>query len=195
MSQIKITLPIVVYSVSELTYKRDESFDPWRFRETFLAAPADQWKRFPIQEEKRNRLVGKEGFQKWQRLLRKAMVLPPKDWLALRDEFDLLMVWHLMHPISFNVDWEKEIPVARVPLSGVLETLIATIQLDKLQGAQFKVCARADCNNPPFRVEARQKEYCSYDCAHLAAVRRSRARAAESKSKVGKKSVKGKRGR
>jgi hypothetical protein len=57
--------------------------------------------------------------------------------------------------------------------------MVATIKVEKLHGATFKECARPDCKNPPFRVEARQKIFCSSDCAHLVAVRNSRKRAQE----------------
>jgi hypothetical protein len=115
------------------------------------------------------------------------MIRPAREWVALKSEFQNAHVRLSLQPrIAF--DWGGEAPRAIIFAQTALEAIIATIQIDKLTGAEFRVCARHDCKKPPFRVEARQKIFCSSDCAHLVAVRKSRERAAEAKSKAAKKS-------
>jgi hypothetical protein len=53
----------------------------------------------------------------------------------------------------------------------------ATITLDLLRGAKFDVCKRADCGSLFEFQSDHERLYCSQRCAHLVAVRESRARA------------------
>jgi hypothetical protein len=106
-------------------------------------------------------------------------VRPAKDWRSLAEQFAPRKVSQLIGPLRILFDWQRDVPAAKVVLPDSLTAIIATIQVDALQGAEFRVCARHDCKSPPFRVEARHKIYCNTDCAHLVAVRNSRKRAAE----------------
>jgi len=156
---------------------------PWQLRDRFLSWPLEDWQRFfelsgewDVGGAYSSRFK-KEDFAEWQRLLRAALVA--KEWSTLDDKFDRLKIVSLKLPLAISFEWGGEIPAARIISRSALESMIATVQLDKLQGAAFRLCARPDCINPPFRVEARQKIYCSSDCAHLVAVRNSRKRAQE----------------
>lgn len=69
-------------------------------------------------------------------------------------------------------------PVSKFPfyaytLQSAGDAIEASVLFDLLQGAQFALCARADCSKP-FELTRRAKQYCSHDCAHLEVVRRSR---------------------
>lgn len=129
--------------------------------------------------------------------MRKALLVPSPEWKNLSGEFDPVKVSRLREkkPIHFNFDVDP----ATAELVGLspLDSMIASIQLDKLQQAEFRVCARVDCKSPPFEVPPRHKIYCSSDCAHLAAVRADRARKASGvepiKRKTRSKTSKGKR--
>jgi hypothetical protein len=122
---------------------------------------------------------GQLFFTNWQKFLRRAMLLSPKKWPRLTEEgFSWAMVNSLIaQRFLITLEWNEPVPTAHISVLHSTQAVILSIQLEKLQGADFKVCARPDCQEPPFRVGARAREYCSYDCAHLMAVRRSRKQA------------------
>jgi hypothetical protein len=73
--------------------------------------------------------------------------------------------------------------VGTVTLRSFIDAIVASIQIDKLRGAEFRYCARSDCTEP-FQVESRHERiYCSTDCAHYMAVKNSRARAEKNKGR------------
>jgi hypothetical protein len=168
--------------------------NPWELRDRFLSWPLDDWQRFfEISGEWDvrvfSRVLSRDDFAEWQRLLRTALVR--RDWDTLAHEFDWRKVVSLRLPLSITFEWDGKVPAARIRSQNPLRAMVATIQVEKLQGATFKDCARSDCKNAPFRVEARHKIFCSSDCAHLVAVRKSRARLAaadNSKSRLASKS-------
>lgn len=216
MSHANITIPITVkYSertghlravslgeflknpeTAEFRFIEDKSlsrlgpFDPWELRKEFLAWPLEHWEGFIAMAGNFGPFrISKRVFGQWQELLREALIRPAREWGALKAEFQNTHVRLSLQPrIAF--DWAGESPKAVILAQTALEAIIATIQIDKLIGGEFRVCARHDCKNPPFKVEARQKIFCSSDCAHLVAVRRSRERAAKGKSKATKKAPK-----
>jgi hypothetical protein len=193
MSQTKVTLPIEIR-----TYERHKSapFDLSKLKDEFLSAGPDEWKSFYGEEDRFNLRQGKEGFVEWQMLVRRALVLPVKEWELLRSEFPKATftkwVEFTVPHLTFTIDWSGDIPVACLAGYHSIKSVVRAVVLEKLQGAEYRICAREDCKNPPFKVENRRKEFCSYDCAHLAAVRESRKRAAKAQSKQAKKSPKGK---
>jgi hypothetical protein len=163
--------------------------DPWQLRNEFLSWPPDGWKGFIAKAGNFGfSRISKEKFEQWQKLVREALARPAREWKAL--DFMLQIPGasiQLSRQPRIAFSWEGDTPQAIITARTALEAIVATIQIDKLTGAEFRVCARHDCKNPPFRVEARQKIFCSSDCAHLVAVRKSRERAAEAKSKATKK--------
>lgn len=165
--------------------KKGTPVNPWQLRDRFLSWPLEDWQRF-FEISGRwdvgvsHRGFSRDDFAEWQRLLHAALIYPAKDWDTILDrEFELQKVFLLKDPIPIILEWNGKVPVARIPSRNALRSMIASIQLDKLQGAEFRVCARQDCNNPPFRVGVRHKIFCSTDCAHLVAVRNSRNRVAK----------------
>jgi hypothetical protein len=181
MSQIKVTLPVTI-EIARHLLKRRGNVDPWELRDSFLSWPAENWKAFgEIEDTFRGEIVTKERFAMFQNLFREALVLPAKRLDTLLSKYEKLTATLLAMPLTTHFDFEGEIPVARISVNDEIQAMMTTIKLDKLLGAEFRVCARADCTKPPFRLGKRLKEYCSYDCAHLVAVRRNRERAAEAK--------------
>ena len=168
-------------------------FDPWRLRDDFLSWPVDDWQGFIAMAGCFGpRLISKRSFGLWQKVLREALIRPPREWKALQSEFGI-KDFRLTKPLPIAFAWDGDVPRAYLPAIATLEAIIATIQIDKLQGAEFRVCARLDCMNPPFRIEARHKIFCDSACAHLVAVRKSRERAPQAKSKAAKKAPNRKR--
>lgn len=162
----------------------------WQLRNRFLSWPIEDWHRFfEISGEWNVSPVGRDftrdDFAEWQRLLRAALVSRAKDWEALTNEFDWNKVVQMRLPMPITFEWDGKVPVVHIGIRhNALRLMIATIQVDKLRGAEFRVCARPDCKNPPFAVGVRRKIYCDSDCAHLVAVREARKRAA---NKAGRK--------
>ena len=153
--------------------------DAWKLRTDFLECPADEWKGFL---EKTGYVVDRSSqndFAECQSLVRTALVTPPKQWYSLRKSFDPEKVSLLLSPLAIRFDWSGDVPTATLGKSAAYGMIIASIQLDALEGAKFRLCERHDCNAAPFRVGNRRKQFCSYECAHLAAVRRSREQAAK----------------
>lgn len=208
MSQIRVTIPIVLEYrefpvkmkvVSLRDYLNDPGsaehrsvpvsrephgpFDPWELREEFLSCPPEYWEGFvEMAGEVGLFRISQNDFAEWQHLIREALIRHPREWRKLEFQFDRRKVRKLFEPLPISFAWDAMTPTARISTTKTLTAIIATLQLDVLRGAQFKVCARTDCVNPPFKVEARHKIYCSPECAHLVAVRNSRARAAKNKS-------------
>jgi hypothetical protein len=176
MSHARITIPIVFGSL-------ERPVDVWQLRDEFLALSPDRWAECAdwIREEsifRARRKVGQTDFEEWQKLIRQALILPAKEWGSGLSGFDLgkAVLFNLPIPIEFK--WNEDVPVGLIRQADGLRAIVRSVQIDKLQGAEFRLCARPDCKEPPFRVGARQKQFCSSDCAHLVAVRRSRARSA-----------------
>jgi hypothetical protein len=172
--------------IEDRTAARFGPFDAWQLRDDFLSWPIDDWEGFvamagcfgPFR-------VSKRSFGLWQKFLSEALIRPAREWKALQSEFGILNCdLRLTKPLAIAFGWDGDAPRAYITAKATLDTIIATIQIDKLQGAEFRVCARHDCKNPPFRVEARHKIFCDSACAHLVAVRNSRARAAKNKTKM-----------
>lgn len=218
MSHTKITIPITVkhlespvglepVSLNEWLKSPDTAshrfipetrnpygpFDPWELREVFLSWPEEDWEGFIEMAGAFGTFrISKKDFAEWKTVLNEALVHPVSEWGRIRMKSDPRKVGKLFAPLPISFEWNGETPSAVIQTSKTLEAIIATIQLDKLQGSTFRICARADCNNPPFKVESRHKIYCSFDCAHLVAVRNSRAREArktrqQTKAKRGNK--------
>jgi hypothetical protein len=174
--------------------KKCDPFDPWHLRDDFFGWKIEDWQAFFYMAGGWHRpgslsgsyYVTRSDFIEWQQLFKEALVRPARDWKALAGQFAPGKVSMLTGPLQMLFDYHEKIPVAKVVLTDSLTAIIATIQVEKLQGAEFRVCARPDCKNPPFRIEARQKIYCSADCAHLVAVRNSRKRAQVSAEKKGR---------
>jgi hypothetical protein len=178
MSQTKIVLPLRILKAGSAISVDGEEFDIWQFRDEFLKSSPKDWEKF-FPGFRTSQMRGERVLAEWQSLLTKAMVLPPNEWpeLSKQKEFSPGYVRALTQKLAIEIDWKDQPPTARILVRPSVQAVILSIQLDKLQGTDFKVCARPDCQELPFRVGARSKEYCSYDCAHLMAVRRSRKQA------------------
>lgn len=131
--------------------------------------------------------VSQQDFNEWQRLLKEALVCPTRSWSKLESRFDRRKVRQLWEPLPITFDWTSRVPIARIKPFSALKTIVATIQLDRLRGAQFKFCARNDCRRV-FELESHPNRiYCDYECAHLVAVRNSRRRKSEETTKFRRK--------
>jgi hypothetical protein len=170
-----------VYRFCEPEYRGTYGpFDPWELRAKFLGWPLREWQSFFVMAGAFGTpYICRDDFAEWQRLMKQAMIVPAHEWKRLAEEFDPLKVERLLGTLPIQFDWDAEPPTATLMGVSPLDSMIASIQMDKLQGAEFRVCARPDCKSPPFLVGTRQKIYCEAACAHLAAVRADRKRKAD----------------
>jgi hypothetical protein len=60
-----------------------------------------------------------------------------------------------------------------------LETILATVYIDGLNGINYQLCSLRGCQEPYEVISKHERKYCSPDCAHKASIRR---RLAEKKS-------------
>lgn len=87
--------------------------------------------------------------------LSKYIDYPPKPWLRL----------HSDRPVALLVE------------SDAVGAIWATLWLDHFLGARYGSCERSDCRTRFFEITSRHsRKYCSTDCAHVMAVRKSRER-------------------
>lgn len=85
--------------------------------------------------------ISQEDFEEWQQLLRKAMITLPKEWEKLKSEFDPKKVMEFFRPLPIQFDWKSDPPIARLAVRTALDAIIASVQLDALQGTRFRLCA------------------------------------------------------
>lgn len=183
-------------------YELDYVITPWMLREYFLGWDIESWEDFarqmhgihwafdyPLGEDAYpgERCHSRDDFEEWRNIIRVMMELPQNQWGVLNASFHRDKVADVLAPLRICVTWEdRTAPIGVVEARGSVQAMIASIQLDLLRGATFRHCAREDCKSAPFTVETRHNRiYCTPDCAHLVAVRNSRARASK---KVIKKS-------
>jgi hypothetical protein len=64
--------------------------------------------------------------------------------------------------------------VGEVEARNTFDAIISTIFIDRLKKLSFKVCKRPDCAAIYELTSRHKRKFCSYECAHLMAIRRSR---------------------
>ncbi|MBI3477734.1 MAG: CGNR zinc finger domain-containing protein [Acidobacteria bacterium] len=124
-----------------------------------------------------------EDLIEWKQLFTAALILPQSKWELLEKDFPIRKVRQLQKPFPLKIGWLGGLPIGTVILETALDAIVTSIQIDKLQGAQFQQCARPNCPRV-FKLESRHERlYCDTDCAHYMAVKNSRARAAKKSSR------------
>jgi hypothetical protein len=86
-----------------------------------------------------------------------------------------LKLGFLSGAFTCSLRWEgDDVPYWVVECDGILDALIASVQIDLVRATKFKPCKRKDCLLP-FAVKSRHRRlFCSQHCAHLVSVRRGR---------------------
>jgi hypothetical protein len=102
-----------------------------------------------------------EDVLNWKRLLVGALILPQSEWESLTADFPPRKVRQLQKPLPLKIEWLAGVPIGTVTLNTALDAMIASIQIDKLQGTEFRQCARPNCQTV-FKLESRHERiYCS----------------------------------
>lgn len=78
--------------------------------------------------------------------------------------------------MNINIGLEDGTLVGEAEAHNTFDAMLSSIFIDRLKKLRFKVCKRPDCA-AIYELSSRHKrKFCSYECAHLMAVRRSRTR-------------------
>jgi len=112
-------------------------------------------------------------YMEWRSLLREAMTMEMSKWAKLKVRFSPQKVDRLSRPMPLTIEWRKGRPAGVIACSGVLDALIATLQMDALLGAEYRYCACDGCHKS-FRVKRKDQRYCSDSCKHRQVVRDGR---------------------
>jgi hypothetical protein len=117
-------------------------------------------------------------FQALQELIRTVASTPLSEWPPKQLPIGL-------NPERLSLRWDT-IPFTFVHETDMgVEACCAQVFFEKLSGVEFRWCSRPDCSQMFRKETGHDKIYCSSECAHLMAVRASRARS--NKTRVRKK--------
>lgn len=78
------------------------------------------------------------------------------------------------HVMNINIGFENGTLVGEVEARNTFDAILSTVFIDRLKKLRFKVCKRPDCAAIYELTSRHRRKFCSYECAHLMAVRRSR---------------------
>ena len=123
-------------------------------------------------------------YLEWRSLFREASTTRMSEWPALEGRFPAQKVRRLCRPMPLAIEWRDSRPTGVITCSGVIQAVIATLQIDALIGAEYRFCACVGCGRS-FKVKRKDQRFCpNTNCKHRQAVRdsRSRKRAAVGKS-------------
>jgi CGNR zinc finger len=112
----------------------------------------------------------------WQDLLKKCRLVDPRDWEAIAVEFPRLRnAKDILRAPELSINLDSPIRI-RLFCDSVRDAILAAIYLDKLANVTSSMCHRPDCGVVFNHESKHQRKYCSSDCAHVEAVRKSRQR-------------------
>ncbi len=164
--------------------------DPWEMRGEFLSPDGENagwsgialgWGRFGVGAQDISVPSSKIGrrfdnvdafslfddeYREWQSLSRAAMTTKMSEWPKLKARFPAEKVDRLCKPIPLTIGWQQGRPTGIILCTGVLQALIATLQIDSLIGAEYRFCAYRKCGKA-FKVKRMDQRYCpGTNCKH-----------------------------
>jgi hypothetical protein len=110
-----------------------------------------------------------------QSLVKDAAVLDVAHWPSLKDKYLESYVDPLLFCPKFEIAWLARPPAIWCKTPNALEAIGTVLRLQKLNGEDFRHCSRADCDQIYRVASHHERKFCSPACAHLVAVRQSRA--------------------
>ncbi|SRR6266852_6225378 len=106
--------------------------------------------------------------------LRRRFGLPPPATAPIDEKKAFAIRTTFENTLPVHIEWRRGHAIAVAEAVTWNEMMMATMQIDLLQGARFVCCRRPDCHIPFPVTTAHHKIYCSWYCGHIEAVRRSR---------------------
>jgi hypothetical protein len=89
----------------------------------------------------------------------------------------------ILVPLKVEVRWDDRPPSLELRTPFVVRVISGVLQLKELRGQRFRSCARQDCGQIYEITSTHERLYCTSECAHLVAVRRSRNRSLPKRKK------------
>jgi hypothetical protein len=114
----------------------------------------------------------------WQDLLKQCHTGEPREWEVLSRRFAKL--WHvedIFQTPETSIILGSPTKI-RLYCEGIRGAVLTAIFLDKLGNVKSSFCQRAGCDVVYNHETKHERKYCSPDCAHAEAVRKSRQRKA-----------------
>jgi hypothetical protein len=163
--------------------------DAWKLRSAFLNLKSDQefldllnqtGLFFRLGTYDSEQAWSVERFRLWQRTLKVLLTRRPTTWskrleLVEPDSGPIQSVLWLHGDFTLEFRWQEE-RVAVFVATETLTAMLASIYIDHLRGAKFRICVRPDCARAFECTSKHRRRYCSTYCAHLESLRRLRAR-------------------
>lgn len=164
--------------------------DVWRIRERFFTLSTEEESRAFLNEtgpfsealsEDRYWVPGWADVRLWQRIFKEFLIRRPDTWekwlnssgvsqeavqQTLKDVREMRVAFR----------WNGHKRIASFLASDTLTAMLASVVIDHLRGAHFKLCARPDCRKVYEQTSRHRRNYCSQYCAHFQSLRRMRAR-------------------
>ncbi|UVT19827.1 MAG: hypothetical protein H8K03_18900 [Nitrospira sp.] len=131
----------------------------------FLDGPLGLW---DLQERWRRRLATPKRL--------KSLFTPPttENRLDASDPFFELSFGNPFFELTFRVEWQANQPIGVIETISGIQLLKATLLIDLMRCANFRICARPDCGIPFSVTSNHEKKYCEWYCGHIESVRRRR---------------------
>jgi hypothetical protein len=161
--------------------------DAWEVRDEFLGLRHDQ--RDALRNFLRKtgafcwlnqyRPITESELWQFQAAIRQQLLKPTvsENRTKLAAEFEVAIHNRIqVHLMNINVGLEDGTLVGEAEALNTFDAILSSIFIDGLRNLHFKVCARPDCATIYELTSRHKRKFCSYDCAHLMTVRRSRKR-------------------
>ncbi len=115
---------------------------------------------------------------RWQELLKECLLAEPNKWESLTKQYKRLRgAADILKAPELSIGLESPIRISLL-CECVRDAIMAAICLDKLANVKSSMCNRPDCGVVFNHESGHVRKFCSPDCAHLEAVRKSRSRKA-----------------
>jgi hypothetical protein len=124
-----------------------------------------------------HRPIAESELWQFQAVIREQLLNPRVSENRTRRATELENIIHnriQRHVLNINVGFEDGSLVGEAEAINTFDAILSTIFLDRLKNLRFKVCQRPDCAAIYELTSRHNRKFCSYDCAHLMTVRRSR---------------------
>jgi hypothetical protein len=112
--------------------------------------------------------------------------IPYSKWQPLVEAAGSDRWWgvdNILKPLKVEVRWNDRPPCLELRTYDVVTAISGVLQLKELRGQRFRLCARQDCGQIYEITSNHDRSYCTPECAHLIAVRRSRNRSLRKQKK------------
>jgi hypothetical protein len=159
--------------------------DPWEIRKEFLGlrpSDRDALRTFLHKSGEfcwlnQYRSITESELWQFQAAIRQQLLNPTvsENRTKLATEFQAAIHNRIqVHVMNINVGFEDRTLLGEAEALNTFDAILSSIFIDRLKKLRFKVCERPDCAAIYELTSRHKRKFCSYGCAHLMVVRRSR---------------------